>query len=77
MIKLLDGMHQSEVALLHEVHDIYAEATVFPRNIEHQAQVGLGQLTLCLLCLLYLFALPSSMRLSALDELCQIPDLIG
>jgi hypothetical protein len=74
MIKLLDGMHQSEVALLHEIHDIYAETTVFPGNKKHQAQIGLDQLTLCLLCL---FALPSSMLLGALDELCQVPGLLG
>ena len=43
VIKLLDGAHQAEVALLDEIQEWHAAAQVSLGDADHQAQVGLDQ----------------------------------
>src|SRR5690349_16036667 len=74
-VKLLDGMHEPEVTLLNEVHEIDAEPLILLRVIQNQAQVGGDQEMLGLPALLRLLGdletTPSPAFSASLDTLRQ------
>jgi hypothetical protein len=66
-LELVDGVHQAEVALFHEVHEIDALAVVLLGDRHHEPEVGLHDAGLARLVAL-LGLLPELVHLLARDE---------
>src|SRR5579883_2016932 len=46
MIKFFDCMHQTQISLLDEVHQIHTEAFILASDMHNESQVSLDELTL-------------------------------